>query len=62
MSTPCGCVVPADFPRFEATLDSHRLLGAEAAEVGVIVTDITLLTILHNMVSTDGLVADWPCG
>lgn len=53
-------VVPADFTRLEATLDSHRLFSAEAAEVCVIVTDITLLTFLHNLVSTDGLIADWP--
>ncbi len=42
------------------TLDSDRLLSAEAAEVCVIVTDITLLSLLYNPVSTDGIIADWP--
>lgn len=54
------CLVPADFPWFEVTLDSHRLFSAEAAEVCIIVTDITLLIFFHNLVSTDGLITDWP--
>lgn len=54
------CTVPADFTRLEATPDSHRLFSAEAAEVCVVVTHVTLLTCLYNLVSTDGLVTDWP--
>lgn len=53
-------IVPADFTRLEVTLDSYRLFSAEAAEVCVIVTDITLLILLDNPVSTDGLITDWP--
>lgn len=53
------CVIPAGLPWFEATLDCYRLFGTEAAKVCIIVTDITLLTFLHNLVSTDGLIADW---
>lgn len=51
--------VPADFTRLEATLDSHRLFSAVAAQVCVVVTDITLLVFLHDLVPTDGLVTDW---
>lgn len=50
--------VPAGFTRLEATLDSYRLPSAEAAEVSVVVTNVTLLALLHNQVSTDGLIAD----
>lgn len=53
------CVLPADFPQLEVTLDSYRLFSAKAAEVCIIVTDITLLIFLHNMVSTDGLITHW---
>ena len=42
------------------TLDSHRLFSAEAAEIRVVVTNITLLTFFHYLVSTDGLITDWP--
>lgn len=52
----CFCVLPADLPQFEVTLDSYRLFSAKAAEVCIIVTNITLLTFLHNLVSTDGLI------
>jgi len=52
--------VPAGFTRLEAALDTDGLLSAEAAEVGVIVTNVTLLVFLHNLVSTDGLITDWP--
>lgn len=51
--------VPAHFTRLEVTLDSYMLFGAEAAGVCVVVTDITLLTVLDNQVSTDGLITDW---
>lgn len=54
----CMCQVPADFTRLEATLDSYSLCSAEAAGVCVIVTDITLLIFLYNLVSTDGQIAD----
>lgn len=50
---------PASFPRFEATLNSGRLLCTEAAEVFIIVADITLLALLHDVVSTDGVIAHW---
>lgn len=53
-------MIPADFARFEATLDTDRLCGAEAAQVRVVVTHIALLTFLQNLVSTDGLINDWP--
>lgn len=52
--------VPADFTRLEATLDSYRFFSTKTTNVGVIVTNITLLTLLHNLVSTDGLITDWP--
>lgn len=50
---------PASFPRFEATLNSSRLLCTEAAEVFIIVADVTLLALLHDVVSTDGVIAHW---
>lgn len=53
--------VPAHFPRFEAALNSSRLFGTEAAGV-FIVTHVTLLIFLHNMVSTDGVFTYWPQG
>lgn len=53
-------MIPADFARFEATLNTDRLHGAEAARVRVVVTNIALLTFLQNLVSTDGLINDWP--
>ena len=56
----CACTLPADFPRLEVTLDPDMLFSTVAAEIRVVVTDITLLTLLHNLVSTDGLIADWP--
>lgn len=53
--------VPAHFPRFEAALDPGRLFRTEAAVVFV-VTHVTLLIFLHDMVSTDGLLTYWPQG
>lgn len=52
-------VVPAHFLRFEAALNSSRLFRTEAAGV-FIMTHVTLLTFLHNMVSTDGVFTYWP--
>ncbi|TNN75340.1 hypothetical protein EYF80_014387 [Liparis tanakae] len=59
-NVPLPVRVPAGFTRLEAALDPDGLLSAEAAEVGVIVTNVTLLVFLHNLVSTDGLITDWP--
>lgn len=56
----CTCGVPADFTRLEATLDSYRLFSTVAAEICIFVTDITLLALLYDLVSTDGLITDCP--
>lgn len=53
-------MIPADFAGFETTLDTDTLRGAEAARVRVVVTHIALLAFLQNLVSTDGLINDWP--
>lgn len=50
---------PASFPRFEVTLNSSRLLCTEAAEVFIIVAHVTLLALLHDVVSTDRVIAHW---
>lgn len=54
------CALPADFTGLEATLDSHGLFSAVAARIWVAVTDVAFLTFLHYLVSTYGLITDWP--
>lgn len=52
-------MTPADFARLKATLDANRMRGAVAAGIRVVVTHVALLTLLHDLVPTDGLVTYW---
>lgn len=52
-------MTPADFAGLKATLDADRMRGAIAAGISVVVTHVALLTFLHNLVPTDGLVTHW---